>query len=108
MYPLDTAFGKSAHRDFGGAPQSNNARNILSACTPLPLMIASKEQRLKQRAATNVQGANSLRSVELVSRNREQIATDLAHVNRNLAYCLHRVSMKIDIGFSSNSSDLFN
>ena len=49
----------------------------------------------------------ALRSMHLVARNRQQIAAD-AHIDRNLARRLHRVSVEVNIGFSGDFADLLD
>ena len=46
--------------------------------------------------------------MHLVPRNRERIAADPFHVNRNLARGLHRVGVEIDIRLCSNLSNLLD
>src|SRR6185369_17619073 len=69
-------------------------------------MTASVKERLEERSAANVERTSSLRTVDLVSGDGEQLATDLLHVHRNLACCLNCVGVEQHTTFLSDATDL--
>ena len=69
-------------------------------------MPSAIKQRLQQSSLPHVQRTGALRAVHLVPGDGQQVATDLLHVQRNLARRLDRVRVEVNIGFGGDLSDL--
>ena len=54
----------------------DDARHVLGAGPPPPLLITTVDQRDEPSPAPDVEHANTLRSVELVGREREEVDTE--------------------------------
>ena len=74
-------------------------------------MASAINQRLEPKtwfAAADVQGADSFRTVQLVSRKTEQIDRCIAHVEGDSADGLRRVGMEEHSSFATNLRNLGN
>ena len=59
-------------------------------------------------AATDIQSANTLRSVDLVRGNGEKVDIVLLHIHGNLADCLHAVDGEDDAALLGDFADFRN
>src|SRR5215470_13133472 len=59
-------------------------------------------------ALAHIEGSYALRRVDLVTRNREQVASDVVYVHGHFTGGLHRVGMEVHIRLGSNLPNLFN
>ena len=71
-------------------------------------MAAADQQRLNRRSAAHEHGADALGPVHLVRADREQVAAEAAHIERDLARALHGVDMEEDAGVGGDLADLFD
>ena len=83
-------------RQFRRLPQAHNPRNILRPRTPRALVPPPILDWLQLSSLPYIKRAHALRPVQLMPRNRQQIAPNLFHAHRNLPRRLHRVGMKIN------------
>src|SRR5262249_36634179 len=104
----NAAIRKPASCNFCGKTKTNDARQILRTCPPLTLVVPAEKQRFNQCSPPNIHRSCPLRAMELVSRNREQIAADPGDVDRNLPRSLNSIGMEINISFSSNPPNLLD
>ena len=65
------------------------------------------EKLAQARSAADVQGADSLWRVELVTGDGEQIHLECIYVNRNFARGLHGVGVKADVSCLGDAADFF-
>ena len=77
-----------------GNPQTRNGRNVLGAGAPVTFVLAAGQDRVHSCAALDPQRAGSLRSIELVGRQREEIDAECSNIDGNLADRLHGVGVK--------------
>src|ERR1700694_727855 len=69
-------------------------------------MAAAMENGLKPSSLSHVERAYTLRSVNLVARDSQQVASDFVDIDRDLPRRLHRVGMEVNVGLGSNLSNL--
>ncbi len=75
-------------------PQPDDADRILGARTEPALLFSAVDERIDDDALLHVQGADALRSVDLVPGEREEVDVQLLHVDRNPADRLRGVRME--------------
>src|SRR5437899_273429 len=68
-------------RQAGSRSHADNGRYILRAGAAVPLVLPSGQKRLHPRSALDPEGAGSLRPVELVGREREQVDAEPPNVH---------------------------
>ena len=91
--------------DLCGFRNSCNTGHILSTGTHAALLAAAKYDGFKLHMAVNIKEANSFRSVDLVSADREHINIHPFRINSGLAKPLHGIHMEqnvLVIRFSSS------
>ena len=93
---------------FGCFAETDDAGNVLRSRPARALVASAIEHGLQDGSLAHIQRAHSLRSMNLVSGNREQIAADALYVDGDLPRRLHGVRVEIDIGFGGNLADLFD
>ena len=69
-------------------------------------MTSAIEHRLKLSSLADVERAHTLRPVQLVARDGQQVAPDFVDIDRDLSRRLHGVGVEVNIGFGSNLSNL--
>src|SRR5271169_3819209 len=69
-------------------------------------MAPAIEHRLKHRSLADVERAHTLRPVNLVAGDGEQVASDIVDIDRNLSRRWYGVSVEENAGFGGNSSNL--
>ena len=69
------------------------------------LVAAAEEDRLEDRAFPDVQCSDTLRAVDLVSAQSEQVNTELLHVGRDLAGALDTVGVERNPGVAGQPRD---
>ena len=88
--------GRAADKEFGGGTHANAERHRHRAGTQSRLLPTAVDQRLYSvlQIAANIQGADALRSVRLVSRKADHIRmySQIAHIHG--ARCLRRIAMQ--------------
>ena len=104
--PRYFAIFEGRNSNLGCFAEADNRGNIFRAGAALALVAAAKKHGLDERALPHIQCANALRGMHLVTGDREQIATDFRHINRQLARGLHRVGVKVNIGLRGDAADL--
>ena len=102
------AIGESGAGHFGSFAEADDAGDIFGSGTTLALMRSAKEQGLATRAATNVEDADALRTVEFVSGDAEHLATDFLNVDGNFSGSLDGIGMEGDAGLGSDFADLLD
>ena len=105
---LVVAAVQSLLRQLRGFAQAHNSRYVLGASPQRALVPTSIKQRVDLSSLLNVERSDTLRRMNLVAGNREGLATDSLHINRNFAECLHRVGVKVDTRFRRDGAYLFN
>ena len=93
---------KPAERNLRRLAQSHNAGHVFRSSPPLPLMPPAVEQRLQPSSLAHIQRPHSLRRVQLVTGNRQQVAANPVHIQRHLGRRLHGIRMEQDPGFRRN------
>ncbi len=83
-----------AAREGGGHAQAGDGRDVLGAGAAVALVLAAREDRRDARAALDPEGAGTLRTVELVRRERQQVSAEGAHVHGNLGDRLHGIGVE--------------
>src|ERR1039458_9583964 len=86
-------------RNLRGLAQANDSGYVLRPGATRTLMPAAVKQRLKASSLPHIERSYALWRVNLVAGNREELATDSRHINRNFGGRLHRVRMKTNSGF---------
>ena len=81
-------------RDLRGDAEADQRRHVLGARAAAALLPPAGDRRDQAHAALDPQRAGALGPVELVTRDRQQVDAERAHVDRNLAGALHRVGVK--------------
>ena len=81
-------------REFAGLGKTDDVGNVLRARTAGALLMSAQHERLQLGALADVEDADALRRVELVSAHRQHVDGNLLHVHRNLARDLHGVRME--------------
>ena len=94
--------------NLGGTTQTDDSRQILRSRASRAFVTASVEQWLKERPAADVQRTRSLRPVQFVAGDGQQLASNLLHVDGNLPCRLYCVRVKQNAAFLSDLSDLHN
>src|SRR6266850_2014368 len=90
-------FGPLVHlraRKFGGHPQSNNARHAFSSGSSLPFLMSPNILTGQANAAPYVERATTLGRIKLMAGERQQIAAQHLHVQRNSTCCLYRIGVQ--------------
>ena len=96
------------HSEIRRSPHAGDGRNILSAGTPVALGMAAIHQGFEPDPLANEQSAHSLRPVELVRGNGEQMHTEFAHVDGKFPRRLHGICMEDDTCFRRDLANLCN
>src|SRR5712671_5094391 len=99
---------ETPHSQLCGFAQRHNSGNVLSTSPAGTLVPSTIKQRPRTRSLAHIERAYSLRRVHFVAGDRERMATNLLHVDRNLPCGLNRVAMKKDLGFRCDLPDFFN
>src|SRR3989338_3621856 len=68
--------------------------HVFCACPLTVLMVASHYKGLKFYAAPNIQGTHTLWGMKLMTGKREQVYSAPAHIQRQLAHRLDRITME--------------
>src|SRR5712692_332376 len=105
---LVVAAFEGGKRQFGSLAQADNPRDILGSGTARAFMASAVKHRFQQRPLADIQCADTLRRVNLVAGNCQEVAANLVHINRNLARTLNRIGVEVHVGCGSNFSDLFD
>src|SRR5882762_11772654 len=69
--------------------------------------MAAIKKLAQTRATANVESADALWTVELVSGERKQVDSKLVHVNRYFSCRLHGVGVEIDLPLFGDAANLF-
>ena len=81
------------HGQLAGTPEADDARQVLGARSPAPLLATAAQQGLGLEPLADDEGADALGSAELVRRKRQEIHAEGIHVDRQLAARLDRIAM---------------
>ena len=84
-----------------------DTRNVLCTRTTFSLLCSAVYEGADLNALTNIEEADSLRSVDLMSAGAEHIDIELIYIDRDLSECLNSVCMEQDSMLTCNLSDLF-
>ena len=86
---------------------SYDTRNVLCTCTTFSLLCSAMYEGADLNTLTDIEEADSLRSVDLMSAGAEHINIELIYIDRDLAECLNSVCMEQDSMLMCDLSDLF-
>ena len=87
---------KGAHRPLHCRLQSDNRRHIFRSRTPVPLLRTAVDKRLQLQSRSDVEEADALWPVDLMTAGAQHIDVHLVHVDRQLSECLHGIGVKGD------------
>src|SRR6266403_2402690 len=93
-------------RNFRGLAKADDARDVFRSRTEAALVMAAIKKLAQTRATANVESADALWTVELVSGEGEQVDSKLVHVNRYFSCRLHGVGVEIDVPLLGDASYL--
>src|SRR3982751_6770595 len=86
--------------------ESDDVWNGRRAGTTALLLSASNDQRRQGNSATNVERADALRRVQLVTGKRKQIDSSVFEIDRDFTHCLYTVNVENSVGvFAHNTAD---
>ena len=105
---LFSIFFASLPEDSYRLGETDDPRGIFCPRPHPPFLMASVEERLEIRAFADVEGPDTLRTVDLVGRDREQVHAQIVNVDLQLAEYLYRIRMDKDIFFSGHSCYLLD
>ena len=95
--PQDSKVGTTlvAHRHchIAGRRESDDGHHILRSRTQTTLLPPARHQRRQLNTLVDNQGADAKRTMDLVSRQGQSVHTERPEIHRNLAQCLHRITM---------------
>src|SRR6185503_10067637 len=93
---------------FGRAPETNNIGNVFGAAPPVPFLMPPDEVGLKARAPPDVQESDSLRGMEFMPGQRQEIYAEILNVNFQFAGRLDRVRVAEHSPAAAEGGDFFD
>ena len=104
------AHGVFRERDackFSGFAQADDASDIFRAGTESALVVPTIKKLAKARAPLDVNRANALGSVKLVTGKGKKIELESFDVDRNFPDGLHGISVEVDVALDGDAADFF-
>lgn len=97
--------GEPILSDFAGFGEADYAGDVLGAGSEVSLLAAAMLDLPQLGSFADIEGANSLRPIDLVGGHREESAVEASHVNGDLPYGLNSIYVEGNAGAVGNGAD---
>uniref|UniRef100_E6QM64 Uncharacterized protein n=1 Tax=mine drainage metagenome TaxID=410659 RepID=E6QM64_9ZZZZ len=101
----DGAVVERAHGQFGGLAESDDGGDVFCSGAATAFVAATDEEGFKRSSATDVERADALGGVHLVSADGEQVTADPGDIDGQLSGGLNGVDVEVDAVFLSDLAD---